>query len=161
MDEMSRVTRRGFLIRGAGLGFALTGAGRATWAEALAQQAKTPMVVYMDPGCGCCGKWVDLMKADGFEVSVQNTGNMDPIKQRYGIRSELASCHTALVGGYLVEGHVPADLIRKMLAEKPKIAGLSVPGMVTGSPGMEGEPKQKYDVLAFDAAGKTTVYARR
>jgi hypothetical protein len=117
--------------------------------------------VYKDPACGCCEKWVGLMKAAGFETSVKDTTDMAPIKQRYHVGPALASCHTALVSGYVVEGHVPADLIRKMLQEKPKIVGLSVPGMVTGSPGMEGASREPYQVLAFDAGGKTTVYARR
>ena len=149
--------RREFLIRSAGIGAGLTLFGR----RVVRASSKTAMMVYKDPGCGCCEKWVDLMKGAGFEVSVRDTTDMDSIKRRYHIPDQLASCHTAQVSGYLVEGHVPADLIQKMLAEKPKIAGLAVPGMVTGSPGMEGPSPQKYDVLAFDAAGKTTVYARR
>ncbi len=120
-----------------------------------------PMLVYADPGCGCCGKWITLMGGAGFTTTVQHTTDMAAIKKRYGIGNTLVSCHTALVGGYLVEGHVPADLIKKMLAEKPGLAGLAVPGMVTGSPGMEGATRDPYDVIAFDKAGKTTVYARR
>jgi len=151
------LTRRDFLVRGAGLGLALTTVERVLEASL----AKTPMLVYMDPDCGCCATWVSLMGAAGFEVSVRNTSDMEPIKRRYGIGDALASCHTAVLSGYLVEGHVPADLIQKMLRDKPKIAGLTVPGMVEGSPGMEGPNPQKYDVLACDAAGKTTVYAKR
>jgi hypothetical protein len=86
---------------------------------------------------------------------------MDAIKRRYHVGPALVSCHTALVEGYVIEGHVPADLIVKLLKEKPKLVGLAVPGMVTGSPGMEGANPQPYQVLAFDAAGKTSVYARR
>ena len=154
-----QLTRREFLARGTCLGLATAWFGP----EALRamQQAKTRMVVYMDPACGCCGKWVEMARAAGFAVSTPETADLDAIKRRYGIGDHLASCHTALVGGYLVEGHVPFDLIRKMLAEKPEIKGLAVPGMVTGSPGMEGPNPQPYEVLAFDAAGKTTVYARR
>jgi hypothetical protein len=83
------------------------------------------------------------------------------LKQRYGIGEELQSCHTAVIGDYAIEGHVPADLIQKLITEKPAIAGLAVPGMPMGSPGMEGATKDAYDVLAFDRAGKTTVYASR
>lgn len=155
------VSRRDFLLRGALGGAALAVFGRRMLALVAPPGAPTPMAVYMDPGCGCCGKWVGLMQAAGFAVSVQRTTDMESIKKRYGIGSRLASCHTALVGGYLVEGHVPADLIRKMLADKPKIAGLAVPGMVTGSPGMEGPTKDPYDVIAFDSAGKTSIYAHR
>ena len=123
--------------------------------------SKTPMLVYKDPGCACCEKWVGMMRQSGFEVSVRNTSDMEPIKRRYHVTPALASCHTALVEGYVIEGHVPADLIQKLLREKAKLAGLAVPGMVTGSPGMEGPAPQPYQVLGFDAAGKTTVYARR
>ncbi len=126
-----------------------------------AQAGKTPMMVYKDPGCGCCEKWVGLMRQAGFEVSVRDTTNMDPIKQRYHVPAALVSCHTALTGGYVIEGHVPADLIRKLLKEKPAVVGLTVPGMVTGSPGMEGATREAYQVLTFDQAAKTTVYARR
>ncbi|HEU5219428.1 MAG TPA: DUF411 domain-containing protein [Gemmatimonadales bacterium] len=120
-----------------------------------------PMMVYKDPGCGCCKTWVSIMRSAGFEVSAKDTSDMQTIKTRYKVPAALASCHTALVGGYVIEGHVPADLITKLLKDKPKVLGLAVPGMVTGSPGMEGSPKQAYDVVTFDAAGKTTVYARR
>ncbi|MGQ0702564.1 MAG: DUF411 domain-containing protein [Gemmatimonadales bacterium] len=153
------MTRRQFLMRGSSLGLAALWLGPAAWKYA--QQGKTPMVVYMDPGCGCCSKWVSMAEAAGFAVSAQKTTDIAAIKRRYGIGDHLLSCHTALVGGYLVEGHVPFDLVRKVLAEKPKIKGLAVPGMVTGSPGMEGPNPQPYEVLAFDAAGKTTLYARR
>lgn len=126
-----------------------------------ARGRKTPMVVYKDPGCGCCEQWVAIMQREGFVVSARNTGDMEPIKRRYHVTPELASCHTALVEGYVIEGHVPADLVQKLLREKPKLVGLAVPGMVTGSPGMEGPNPQHYQVLSFDAAGKTAVYARR
>ena len=126
-----------------------------------AASAGTAMLVYKDPNCGCCHNWVDIMRAAGFEVATHDTGDMAAIKTRYKVGQSLASCHTALVGGYVVEGHVPADLIRKLLAEKPKVLGLAVPGMPMGSPGMEGGRKQAYEVFTFDAKGKTTVYARR
>ena len=163
MDQVTIMTRRRFLAGGAvgGALFLLT-RKLAGLTEGIATQPNpVPMLVYSDPGCGCCGKWVTLMGGAGFRTTVQHTTDMAAIKKRYGITGSLASCHTALVGGYLVEGHVPADLIRKMLTEKPAIAGLAVPGMVTGSPGMEGATREPYDVLAFDKAGKTTVYAHR
>jgi len=124
-------------------------------------ELKTAMVVYKDPSCGCCEKWVTLMRQVDFEVSVRNTTDMNSVKQRYQVPAALASCHTALVAGFVIEGHVPADLIQKLLREKPKVLGLTVPGMVTGSPGMEGATQDPYQVLTFDAAGKTTVYAQR
>lgn len=119
------------------------------------------MMVYKDPNCGCCKTWVTLMRNAGFEISARDTADMPAIKQRYKVPEALGSCHTALVGGYVVEGHVPADLITRLLKEKPKVLGLAVPGMPIGSPGMEGGTKEAYDVLTFDAAGKTTVFARR
>lgn len=159
MDEMKNTqTRRDFLLRATVVGAGLALFGRKALAGA---NPPIPMVVYADPGCGCCGNWVKLMDAAGFQTSVQHTTDMASIKKRYGIPNTLVSCHTALVGGYKVEGHVPADLIKKMLTEKPRIAGLAVGGMVTGSPGMEGPNPQPYDVMSFDAAGKTAVYARR
>ena len=127
----------------------------------LRSAAAIPMVVYKDPNCGCCTKWVGLMRSAGFEVSIRDTSDMASIKTRYKVPAALGSCHTALVGGYVVEGHVPADLITRLLKEKPKVLGLAVPGMPMGSPGMEGSTKDAYDVVTFDAAGKSTVYARR
>jgi hypothetical protein len=104
--------------------------------------AGTPMLVYKDPNCGCCHNWVEIMQTSGFDVSVKDTGDMASIKKRYKVGRNLASCHTALVGGYVVEGHVPADVIRKLLSDKPKVLGIAVPGMPVGSPGMEGGTKQ-------------------
>jgi hypothetical protein len=150
------ISRRDLIARGAAA--ALAAAGVPTLLRAA---AGTPMLVYKDPGCGCCENWVTLMTKAGFEVAVHNTTDMNPIKKRYQVAEALISCHTALVAGYVIEGHVPADLIRKVMAEKPRIVGLAVPGMIVGTPGMEGARKEPYAVLAFDAAGKTTVYARR
>ena len=120
-----------------------------------------PLVIYKNPACGCCHKWVDYLQANGFQVTVIDTSNMEPIKARYGVSQNLASCHTAKVGGYVIEGHVPADLIQRLVREHPPVAGLTVPGMVAGSPGMEGPNPQHYDVLSFDPSGNTRVYARR
>jgi len=149
-------SRRALLAGGAAALAALTRPDRL-----LAQAAGTPMLVYKDPDCGCCHNWVEIMKGSGFEVSVRDTRDMASIKKRYQVGSRLASCHTAVVAGYVIEGHVPADVIRQLLREKPKAVGLAVPGMPIGSPGMEGSPKQAYEVLRFDADGKTVVFARR
>ena len=123
----------------------------------------TTVTVYKSPSCGCCTEWVDHLQANGFDVKVIKMNDMQAIKAEHGVAPHLSSCHTALVGGYVVEGHVPADLVQKMLRERPEIAGLTVPGMPVGAPGMEvaGQPAQAYDVLAFDAQGRTAVYARR
>lgn len=121
-----------------------------------------PMTVYKSASCGCCRKWVDHARAAGFTVTAHDTDDMDQVKRTMGVPASLQSCHTALVGGYVVEGHVPADLVRKLLAGKSKsVRGLAVPGMPQGSPGMETGEKDAYEVLAFDLAGKTHIYAKR
>lgn len=151
------ISRRALIAQGGLLALGLAGLPRLLGASLV----KTPLLVYKDPGCACCEQWVSIMRGAGFVVSVRNTSDMAPIKRRYHVSPELASCHTALAEGYVIEGHVPADLVLKLLREKPKTVGLAVPGMVTGSPGMEGPNPQHYQVLSFDAAGKTSVYARR
>jgi hypothetical protein len=152
----SQLSRRHFLIQGAAL------AAAASLPGLLSAQAAAPaMVVYKDPNCGCCKLWVDHVKAAGFAVSVRDSSDVASVKKRQGVPPRLYSCHTAIVGGYVVEGHVPADLVQKLLKEKPKVVGLAVPGMPAGSPGMEQGSKEPYEVLTFDAAGKTTVYAKR
>lgn len=124
------------------------------------------MTIYKSPTCGCCGKWVDHVNANGFAakvIEVADPNRMNELKTTSGVPEALRSCHLALVGNYAVEGHVPADLIHKMLREKPQARGLTVPGMVTGSPGMEvqGAAAERYQVLLFQRDGKTTVYASR
>lgn len=116
------------------------------------------ITVYKSPQCGCCSKWIEHLEADGFTVKTEETADMSKVKSEFGIPSELVSCHTAMVDGYLVEGHVPAETIRRLLAERPEIAGLAVPGMPTGSPGMEGPNPQPYDVIAFDTEGGQRVF---
>lgn len=109
------------------------------------------ITVYRSPTCGCCGKWIEHLKQNNFNVKDVVTEDMEAIKDKYGVPKEMASCHTALVDGYVVEGHVPASDIYKLLTTKPKVVGLAVPGMVTGSPGMEmGGVKAPYDVMSFD-----------
>ena len=119
------------------------------------------ITVYKSPTCGCCADWIDHMEANGFEAKVHNVKSTAIVKQKFGIDKNLHSCHTAIVGDYLVEGHVPADLVQRMLNEKPKIKGLAVPGMPQGSPGMETGVKEPYEVLTFSEDKKTSVYARR
>ena len=131
-------------------------------ARAMTGAAPIPITVYKSPSCGCCKNWVTHMQGAGFAVKVIDMDDLTIVKKNAGVPQKLQSCHTALVGAYVVEGHVPADLVKKMLAQKPQITGLAVPGMVTGSPGMEmGDSKDPYDVIAFDRAGKTTVFAKR
>jgi hypothetical protein len=101
------------------------------------------------------------MEKNGFRPRVHDVNDVSPYKRKYGVPAALESCHTAVVGGYALEGHVPADLVRQILTQKPNIAGLAVPGMPMGSPGMEGPRKDNYDVIAFDKTGKTSVFAKR
>lgn len=117
--------------------------------------------VYKNAACGCCGKWVEHLRSNGFTPVVHEMDNVDPIREKFGVPKELASCHTAQVSGYAIEGHVPADLIRKLLKEHPKARGLAVPSMVPGSPGMEGSQKVDYAVLLIKEDGSTTTYAKR
>lgn len=116
--------------------------------------------VYKSPSCGCCGKWADHMKASGFTVRAHNTDDVVRHKYRLGVPPGYGSCHTAEVNGYLVEGHVPAREIRRLLKEKPDVRGLVVPDMPMGSPGMEqGNRKDHYDVLLVNRDGSTQTYA--
>ncbi len=120
------------------------------------------VVVYKNPSCGCCNKWVTHLRDNGLDVSVVNVQNTQPIRERVGVPRRLGSCHTAVVGNYWVEGHVPADLVQRLMAEKPEnIRGIAVPGMPMGSPGMEGPNQVEYQVLAYHSDGTTTVHATR
>ncbi|MEO8296106.1 MAG: DUF411 domain-containing protein [Gemmatimonadota bacterium] len=121
--------------------------------------APIDITVYKSPSCGCCAKWIDHLTANGFKVTTRNMEDVTPIKSQNHVPDALRSCHTAIVNGYVIEGHVPASDIQHLLRDKPKISGLAVPGMVTGSPGMEGGTAQSYDVVAF-GDGKTSVYAK-
>lgn len=124
--------------------------------------AKPTITVYKTATCGCCEGWIEHLRKEGYEVIAEDVDNLAAIKTELGVGSHLASCHTALIDGYIVEGHVPAEDIDRLLAERPEIAGLSAPGMPAGSPGMKvpGRPADPFDVLAFDHLGKTTVYAK-
>ncbi|MBM4196835.1 MAG: DUF411 domain-containing protein [Gammaproteobacteria bacterium] len=130
----------------------------AAWRPATAADA--PLVeVWKSPTCGCCNTWIRHLKDAGFEVRSTDLDDVAPIKQRFKVPPELSSCHTATVGGYVVEGHVPADDIVRLLRSKPKVTGIYVPGMPVGSPGMEGPNAQTYEVLAVDSDGKRGVFA--
>ena len=124
-------------------------------------QAQPVVTVYKSETCGCCNDWVDHLKEAGFEVTAMNRDDMNSVKSQLGVPVQLASCHTAVVGKYVVEGHVPAASIRRLLDEDANIRGLAVPGMPTGSPGMEvpGQPAERYDVIAFSTEG-TAVFDR-
>lgn len=128
----------------------------------LSAQGKPQMTVYKSSTCGCCSKWVEHMQANGFDVKAIDVEDLDKVKKERGVPAAAQSCHTALVNGYVVEGHVPASAVKKMLAEKPAIVGIAVPGMPMGSPGMEvpSGQKDKFDVVSFDKAGKIAVYVK-
>ncbi len=125
-------------------------------------QEQLEITVYSSPTCGCCHRWVEVLEKDGFKVSSHQTNDMGSVKQSFGLKPELSSCHTATIGGYVIEGHVPAADIRRLLKEKPKTAGLTAPGMPRHSPGMQppGEKPKDYDVLMFDQDGNTTVFTK-
>lgn len=153
--------KRWFAVMGAA---ALTVTACSGGSSASAEQvvaSNDTVVVYKTPTCGCCNAWVDHVRENGFPVVTHDLNDLTDIKRDLGVPAGRISCHTATVRGYTIEGHVPADLIRRMLDEQPAIRGLAVPGMPIGSPGMEGLIKQKYEVLAFDSAGAVTVYAER
>ena len=119
------------------------------------------MTIYRNAGCGCCGKWAEHMRAAGHSVTIVDGEDMSVIKVTHAIPDNLHSCHTALVEGYVIEGHVPAEDVARLLAEKPAIKGIAVAGMPIGSPGMEtGDGSaESYDVMAFDGAGSESVFA--
>lgn len=118
------------------------------------------VTVYKSPTCGCCSEWVEYLEENGFTVRVTDMPDVMPMKQRLGLPRDLSSCHTAVVGGYVVEGHVPADVMKRLLTEKPDVTGIAVPGMPIGSPGMEvpGRVPEAYDVVAFDRRGGRHVF---
>lgn len=129
-------------------------------AAAEANPAAPTVTVYKTPTCGCCAKWIDHLEAHGFSVDAKDTEEMDQVKATLGVPRQLESCHTGIAGGYVIEGHVPAEDVKRLLAERPKVAGIAVPGMPLGSPGMEAPRSQRYDVLTFTREGRTEVFAR-
>jgi len=150
LDMNIRMTRTMALL------FMLTGL---LHASTLLAEALPRVTVYKSPTCGCCKKWIAHLQDNGFTVQAHDMQDTRSIKSISGIRQEYASCHTATVGGYVVEGHVPAGDIKRLLNERPRVRGLTVPGMPMGSPGMEGPRKDKYQVLTYDKSGIIGVYA--
>ena len=126
--------------------------------DALGQELP-PVVVYKTETCGCCNGWVEHLRAAGFDVDARDVRDLMSVKIDAGVPGPMVTCHTALVDGYVVEGHVPIEQVVRLLAERPAVAGIAVPGMPIGSPGMEGPNPQAYQVMAFDHDGNTTVYA--
>jgi hypothetical protein len=154
------ISRRHFVAQAAGLALASVGA-RAVWGRS-GRATGTAITVYKSASCGCCTKWVDHLKANGFSPTVHDEENMDAIKDEMGVPKDVRSCHTALLGRYLVEGHVPAEDLQRLLAEHPAVMGLAVPGMPSGTPGMAapGQPHEPYEVVSFGKDGATKPFAK-
>jgi len=149
-------TRRELMIGAAHAFTALALAGAAAATETLPK-----MTVTRDPSCGCCGNWVEHIEAAGFPVDVVQVDDVMPLKAKLGVPEALMSCHTAEIGGYVVEGHVPAEAVKRLLVERPQAKGIAVAGMPVGSPGMEiaNQPPQTYEVVIF-SAGRQHIFAR-
>lgn len=148
------LSKRGFLwVCAAGLAASRT--GRAAYASTL-----PPVTAYRNPGCDCCEGWAERLKQAGFVVAMSDDRDLSSRRAGLGIPEDLAGCHLAFVGDYVIEGHVPPEDILRLLDEKPSVVGLSVPGMPMGSPGMEGGTTESYVVLAFSADGSTKTYAQ-
>jgi hypothetical protein len=129
--------------------------------QSTGEQAVREMVVYSSPTCGCCSDWVGYVEEHGYTVTVESVQDIYVVKEEHHIPRNTWSCHTALVDGYVVEGHVPIEDIERLLSERPDVAGIAVPGMPVGSPGMEvaGTEPQPFAVVTFDEAGTTEVYS--
>jgi len=146
---------------GVGVVLALLGIGGYYYYGPGASPTLPTVTVYKSPSCNCCADWVTYMREQGFPVTVESRYNVGPVKQEVGVPSSLSSCHTAVVGNYVVEGHVPAEQVKQLLREQPDVRGLSVPGMPVGSPGMErGDRVEPYEVVSFTLAGDTSAVAR-
>ena len=160
-NKKSSLTRYWPVLVLVGMLTALVG-GYANSTETAEDSTKVEMVVYKTPACGCCDKWVDHLRHNDFIVEVNLVSETNSVRTRFGVPREMASCHTAIVGDYWVEGHVPADLIHKLLTEQPEgIKGIAAPGMPLGSPGMESPKATKYKVLSVNDQGQSEVYAVR
>lgn len=172
---LTRRTFAGALVAAAGLAIAgcgtsqLNNAGSTEPADRKSAAEGSPaaspqlatMTVYRDPSCGCCEAWAEIARNAGYEVTIVDHPDMPAIKRQYGVPDELLSCHTTIVGGYALEGHVPLEHVQRLLAEKPAgVRGIAVPGMPRGSPGMEmpDGSKDPFQVIAFDAGGRTKVF---
>ncbi|HZW20653.1 DUF411 domain-containing protein [Noviherbaspirillum sp.] len=133
-------------------------AAKAAPAAPGAKGALPVIEVYKSESCGCCHLWVDHLRANGFTVKATDVPDPSAYRKKHGVPEALGSCHTGVVAGYALEGHVPAAEVKRLLAERPKARGLAVPGMPMGSPGMEGSRKDSYDVLLIEADGRSRVY---
>ncbi|HJN03622.1 MAG TPA: DUF411 domain-containing protein [Alphaproteobacteria bacterium] len=158
LDLRGRTRRRVIWGVGAVAGGVLVG-----WASGVfrSDSASAALItVYRDPNCGCCHVWADILGRNGFDVRIKNVDDVIAIKKREGVPLELASCHTALVDGYAIEGHVPVESVKRLLAERPAVGGIAVPGMPAGSPGMSGRRTEPLEVIAFSREGTMTLFDR-
>lgn len=142
--------RRAFICMAVGATVALSAASAATPTKL--------MTIYKDPNCGCCHAWAEAMKNAGFDVAIQDTDDLEPLKARLSVPEAVRGCHTAVIGGYFLEGHVPLEAIQRLLKEAPEITGLAVPGMPEGSLGMGDSANAKYEVFAVSKTGTIKVY---
>lgn len=156
------IDRRTFVIRVSGLVAAGVACGRPAAPVAGSSAQATPITIYKSSSCECCAKWVDHVRANGFVPTVHDEEDMDAIKAQLGVPEGVRSCHTALVGKYLIEGHVPASDIQRLAKEQPRVTGLAVPGMPSGTPGMAppGAKIVGFEVVAFQLDGTTKTFAR-
>ena len=155
------VSRRGWITQAVG-GALVALTGQRAWGAAFQHVTSPTLTIFKSRSCGCCQKWVEHIQAHGFTTVVRDEEAMDAVKDTLGVPMSVRSCHTTQVGGYLVEGHVPAEDIKRLLDEQPKVLGLAVPGMPSGTPGMAepGAPPEPYEVVSFVGNGTTRVYAR-
>jgi len=154
MTNSQALDRRRVLLAGAALALIGTQVSAAT--------APLSIVVHKDPSCGCCDAWVDHLKSAGFKTEIKESADIGALKKRLDVPDDLSSCHTGVINGYVIEGHVPAADVRRLIASGSKAKGLAVPGMPVNSPGMEvpGEANERYTVWLFQADGKRTAFAR-
>ena len=155
-DDFEETTMRIVPVLATALLLALAGA-----APTAQRPAPVTVDVYKSPTCGCCSKWVDHLREQKFTVRATDTDQVEAIKTKHGVPTAVRSCHTALVAGYVIEGHVPAADIQRLLKERPAVVGIAAGGMPVGSPGMEvpGRPAEPYDVVSFDKNGRTAVFS--
>jgi hypothetical protein len=156
------INRRGFVIHISSLVGAGVLGGRLAAQLPGSPARPTPITVYKSSSCGCCAKWVDYVRDNGFEPTVHDEEDMDAIKAQLGVPEGIWSCHTALLGKYIIEGHVPAADIQRLVREQPRVTGLAVPGMPSGTPGMArpGAKIMGFEVVAFQPDGTTKTFAR-
>lgn len=157
---MHEIERRSFLhgLRRFGAGIVTLGAA-ATLSPVVPAVAQGGQIsVFKSPYCGCCGKWVNHLRAEGFDVAVRDMDDLETVKRMAGVPARLESCHTASVDGYIIEGHVPAEAVRRLLDGETGYRGIAVPGMPIGSPGMEGGTPEPYTVYGFDAKGRIEAF---